>query len=105
MRESDLAARLGGDEFAALFEDTDGPQAEAAAKRILQTLAPPVDVTGHPLPAQASIGLAVVSDGSCGPEELLRRADAAMYAAKARGKGQYAVFGGEGRVSVGPTAG
>jgi len=105
MRESDLAARLGGDEFAALFEDTDGPQAEAAAKRILQMLAPPVDVTGHPLPAQASIGLAVVSDGSCGPEELLRRADAAMYAAKARGKGQYAVFGGEGRVSVGPTAG
>ena len=54
MRESDLAARLGGDEFAALFEDTDGPQAEAAAKRILQTLAPPVDVTGHALPADPS---------------------------------------------------
>jgi len=105
MRESDLAARFGGDEFAALFEDTAGPQAEAAAKRILQTLAPPVDVHGHPVPAQASIGLAVVSDGSCGPDELLRRADAAMYAAKARGKGQYAVFGGEGRVGVGPIAG
>src|SRR5437870_12456708 len=96
MRESDLAARLGGDEFAALFEDTDGPQAEAAAKRILQTLAPPADVTGHALPAQASIGLAAVSDGRRGPEELLRRADAATYAAKARGKGQYAVVSGEG---------
>jgi len=105
MRESDLAARFGGDEFAALFEDTAGPDAETAAKRILRTLAPQVDVQGHPIRVQASIGIAVVDDGSCDPEELLREADAAMYAAKARGKGQYAVFRGDGRVSVGPTIG
>jgi diguanylate cyclase (GGDEF)-like protein/PAS domain S-box-containing protein len=105
MRESDLAARLGGDEFAALFEDTDGTQAEAAAKRILETLARPITVQGQPMRAQASIGLAAVDDGDCDPEELLLRADAAMYAAKAQGKGQYTVFGGESRIGVRPTAG
>jgi len=105
MRESDLAARFGGDEFAVLFEDTDGTRAEAAAKRILSTLAHPINVQGQAMRAQASIGLAVVDDGSCDPEELLRRADTAMYAAKARGKGQYAVFGGEDRAGVGQATG
>src|SRR6266550_3178609 len=105
MRESDLAARFGGDEFAVLFEDTDGTQAEAAVNRILRTLEPPVDVEGQSIRAQASIGLAVVDDGGCEPEELLRRADAAMYVAKARGKGQYAVFGGEDRVGAGQITG
>ena len=105
MRESDLAARFGGDEFAVLFEDTDGTQAEVAVNRILRTLEPPVDVEGQSIRAQASIGLAVVDDGGCEPEELLRRADAAMYVAKARGKGQYAVFGGEDRVGAGQITG
>jgi len=105
MRESDLAARFGGDEFAALFEDTDETQAEVAAKRILGTLASPIDVQGRAMQAQASIGLAVVDDGSCDPEELLRRADAAMYAAKARGKGQYAAFPREDRIGAGQAAG
>jgi diguanylate cyclase (GGDEF)-like protein/PAS domain S-box-containing protein len=105
MRESDLAARLGGDEFAVLFEDTSGPQAEAAAKRILETLTLPITVLGRPMRARASIGLAVVDRGDCDPEELLRRADTAMYAAKARGKGQYLVYGDESRLTVGPTAG
>ena len=80
-------------------------QAEAAAKRILEMLARPIDLHGRAMRAQASIGLAVVEDGSCDPEEFLRRADTAMYIAKARGKGQYAVFGGEDRVGAGQTAG
>jgi len=67
-------------------------EAEVTAKRILEALAPPFEVQGRSMTARASIGIAVAEDGETGPEELLRDADVAMYAAKARGKGRYEVF-------------
>ena len=101
LRKSDMAARFGGDEFAVLLEDTGRADAEVTAKRILHTLAVPVEVEGRQLRAQASIGIVVAEGGTGTQEELLRNADVAMYAAKGGGKARYAVFGEDGRVRVG----
>ncbi|MDP9434735.1 MAG: GGDEF domain-containing protein, partial [Actinomycetota bacterium] len=82
-REGDLCARLGGDEFALLVEDLhDQAELDTVADRVHRLLADPVR-----LPAQgeittaASIGTAVI-DAADGPQTVLARADAAMYANK-----------------------
>ena len=84
MRQSDILGRLGGDEFAVLMPETDGAVAEAGATR----LAHGVRSVFHGTPSvTASIGLvATVSSSITGAEELLRRADQAMYEAKRNGK-------------------
>jgi diguanylate cyclase (GGDEF)-like protein/PAS domain S-box-containing protein len=72
-------ARLGGDEFGVLLTEGD---ATAAAQVILEPLNEPVDVCGYRTQIAASVGVAIAESGLNG-EELLRRADVAMYAAKA----------------------
>lgn len=81
-------ARQGGDEFMVLLPDLAGPeQAEQLAGRLLRRLAAPLPVAGHQLVVTASLGLAVFPrDGHDGPT-LRRHADAAMYRAKAAGRG------------------
>ena len=84
-RAGDTVARLGGDEFAIIIEETDPTEAAQAATRILEALVPPFDLGDRQVVARASIGIAIrTADGGDG-DELLRRADIAMYAAKARG--------------------
>jgi diguanylate cyclase (GGDEF)-like protein/PAS domain S-box-containing protein len=84
-RDGDTVARLGGDEFAIIVEETDPTEAAQAAGRILEALARPFDLGERPVAARASIGIAIrLADGG-DADELLRRADIAMYAAKARG--------------------
>jgi diguanylate cyclase (GGDEF)-like protein len=92
LRESDTVARLGGDEFAVLVEDSPCPA--DTAERIAEAFAQPFVLAGHTLPLRVSIGLAVVEGGGhrLGAEELLKRADLAMYSAKHRGKGRFVVF-------------
>jgi diguanylate cyclase (GGDEF)-like protein len=86
IRAGDMAARLGGDEFAVLLKDCAGDEGERTAERIFEAFAVPVEISGTPLRANASIG---VADAELGDEvgALLRRADVAMYAAKQQGKG------------------
>ncbi|MDT3446874.1 GGDEF domain-containing protein, partial [Pseudofrankia sp. BMG5.37] len=89
VRQEDLTARLGGDEFAVLMHDpSDDPRAtgESTAWRIQEAMRPGFQVHGRRRDVQASIGVAVAEAGSpaTSTEELLHRADQAMYAAKNR---------------------
>ncbi|WP_345712222.1 GGDEF domain-containing protein [Kineococcus glutinatus] len=88
LRDADVCARLGGDEFAVLLPATDAASAAAAGRRVVEALGAPVRIGGERARIGASVGVAHSSDGAGGTADaLLRRADAAMYAAKAAGKG------------------
>ena len=90
----DLVARLGGDEFAVLL-DHQPADAEPAGHRILAALREPFVVEGRSVEVGASIGLVVPEPGEpLSADALLRRADAAMYASKRRGKGAMARYAG-----------
>jgi diguanylate cyclase (GGDEF)-like protein len=92
IRPDDLACRIGGDEFAVLLPETAAlDQAEAVAQRLLEALAAPVEIEGRELVVPASIGIAAAAAGeTLAVDELLRRADVAMYHAKAQGKNRLA---------------
>jgi diguanylate cyclase (GGDEF)-like protein len=91
VRPTDLVARLGGDEFAILLPDTPGLEASDVASRILAELDPPARVHDNTLTTHASVGVAERGPHDQ-PQDLLRHADVAMYAAKRRGKSRYAVY-------------
>ena len=92
IRPDDLGCRIGGDEFAVLLPETAAlDQAEAVAQRLLEALAAPVEIEGRQLVVPASIGVAAAAVGeTMAVDELLRRADVAMYHAKAQGKNRLA---------------
>ncbi len=88
LRETDLLSRFGGDEFAILVTELGAEDAGSVAKRLLDRLSEPMTVHGAEVIVGGSIGLAVLRAGEAGGiSSLLRRADTAMYAAKASGKG------------------
>ncbi|MCM4078964.1 putative bifunctional diguanylate cyclase/phosphodiesterase [Paractinoplanes hotanensis] len=90
----DLVARLGGDEFAVLLDHSPA-EAEPTGHRILAALREPFAIDGHTVGVGASIGLVVPEPGEpMTADALLRRADAAMYASKRRGKGAMARYAG-----------
>lgn len=91
-RASDTVARLGGDEFAILIEDVPPPESlKQLAERIVESLRVPFKLDKGDVLVTASMGIAI-STGKESVDELLRNADAAMYAAKARGKHRYEMF-------------
>jgi diguanylate cyclase (GGDEF)-like protein len=93
LREGDTAARLGGDEFALLLDRSGGEvDAVTVAKRLLEDLEARVDVAGERVRVHVSIGIAIGAPGKDSPEEMLRRADVALYEAKRRGKNQYRIY-------------
>lgn len=94
LREADTVARLGGDEFAAIFTDLpDAAVSEALIDRLLAAIAAPVRVDGVSLHVSASVGVAYFRPGNeIEPEQLLRRADHAMYLAKQSGRNCCRVF-------------
>jgi diguanylate cyclase (GGDEF)-like protein len=93
LREGDTAARLGGDEFALLLDRAGGEDdAIAVAKRLLSDFEDRIDVAGERVRVHVSLGISVGAPGSEGPDELLRKADVALYEAKRRGKSQYRLF-------------
>ena len=94
VRSVDTAARFGGDEFAILLEDVPDVQTAAeTAERILVALAATLQVGHKTLSVRASLGISIAEPGTAiNADELIRNADAAMYIAKADGKGGYRVF-------------
>jgi diguanylate cyclase (GGDEF)-like protein len=87
MRPQDLVARLGGDEFAVLVRDVaDVPTARQAAVRLIERLNGTFVIDGVPIELSASCGVAVAPEHGDDLDMLLRRADGAMYAAKAGGR-------------------
>lgn len=93
LRPGDVVARLGGDEFILFLDDLANPaDATRVAERIVAAVGEPFQLGQDKVFVSASIGIALSSAESCGPEELLRDADTAMYRAKARGSGGYEIF-------------
>lgn len=88
VRESDTIGRLGGDEFVAVFGDLeDRADCHPQIERLLEVISRPIETEARELEISASIGVAFYPQADrVSPEELLRRADLAMYRAKARGK-------------------
>ena len=87
--ERELVARLGGDEFGVLSERaTDETAALAVAERLRSAIALPCEIAGVSLEVQGSIGIAIAPEHGTTRDELLRRADIAMYAAKRIGAPQ-----------------
>ena len=88
VRTSDTAARLGGDEFAVLLSNLAHlDDAMLIGQAILAAIVEPVLFEGKTLRVSASIGVAHFKANAESAEQLLARADAAMYASKAAGKG------------------
>ena len=92
-RGDDVVARLGGDEFAVIQRQLlDARDARALGERLVATIGAPFDIRGHSISIGASVGFAMAPEHERDPEQLLRLADIALYAAKAGGRGQCVMF-------------
>jgi diguanylate cyclase (GGDEF)-like protein/PAS domain S-box-containing protein len=86
-RDSDVAGRLGGDEFLIVLREIPGADmAMRAAERICEALCDTFELSGGTVELGASIGVACSHDGAVTAEELVKRADAAMYRSKEQGR-------------------
>jgi diguanylate cyclase (GGDEF)-like protein/PAS domain S-box-containing protein len=93
VRAADTVARFGGDEFVVLLEDVKDPQhAARVAEKIVRASREPLRVEGRALVATVSVGVALGDAGST-EQELLKRADEALYQAKAAGRDGYRLAG------------
>jgi diguanylate cyclase (GGDEF)-like protein len=87
MRRGDTAARLGGDEFAVVLEESGGAEsARRTGERIAAAISRPITLSDRRISVHTSIGVAESPGDQIDPDELLRRADTAMYEAKASGE-------------------
>jgi len=98
VRAGDTTARLGGDEFVVLLEDlnadepTAAAQAETVGEKILAAVRQPCLINGSDYHSTVSIGIALFSGEKNTAEEMLKRADVALYQAKAEGRNTLRFF-------------
>jgi diguanylate cyclase len=87
LRSTDFLARIGGDEFVLMLRNTEGNSLVEVCNRLLTDIRRPFYVSGHELRVGVSIGIAFYPDHASDLEDLLKRADSAMYEAKSAGSG------------------
>ncbi|MBU2641156.1 MAG: EAL domain-containing protein [Thiobacillus sp.] len=93
VRRNEVLARLGGDEFAILLPAAQGNEAEALADRVIHAVAQiPFRFEGRNLRVTTSLGIAYYPTHAADADELVARADIAMYQAKQAGKNTWRVF-------------
>ncbi len=93
IRTEDLVARLGGDEFAVVLSRISGREdGFLAARRLIAAVEQPIRILGQQVDVGISIGLAFGLDDGGTADELCRRSDTALYAAKAGGRNTYRAF-------------
>ncbi len=93
VRESDTVARIGGDEFAIVQTGIDSPaDAGALARRMLQLLSRPMELSGCRVRIGASVGIAIAPEHGLDCDDLLLRADKALYRSKRMGRGRFHFF-------------
>ena len=96
IRSADTAARFGGDEFGLLLEHVAGPnEVVNIAERVMTAFESPVVVHGEAIVLSVSIGMVLSAPEDRSADELLRRADLAMYAAKSHGKRRWDFYDGD----------
>ncbi len=93
VRNSDLVARLGGDEFIIMLPEID-TSADVAhvAEKIRKSISEPYLINGQELRTSPSIGICLYPDDATEAQDLIKKADVAMYHAKANGRGNYQFF-------------
>jgi len=93
LRSVDSVSRIGGDEFNLLLDELESPEAAGlAADRLIAAIAQPFEIDGHCIDIGASIGIALWQRDATDIVTLHRHADAALYQAKAAGRGAYCNF-------------
>jgi diguanylate cyclase (GGDEF)-like protein/PAS domain S-box-containing protein len=101
VRPGDTVSRLSGDEFAVVLQNpTRGYAPDLVARRILESIARPIEVREHRLALTVSIGSTVAGSSGATAKEMLRNADFAMYAAKQGGRAQYRRYASEDRAAA-----
>jgi len=92
LRKSDTVARFGGDEFLMMFNSVNSlDDITTIADKVLQLFKDPIIIKGQELFITASAGISVYPADGGDAETLIKHADIAMYAAKEKGKNQYAL--------------
>jgi diguanylate cyclase (GGDEF)-like protein len=92
--EHDTVARLGGDEFAIVqfCSDCDPSAVASLASHVVEKVSAPYEIAGHQLVVGVSIGISLAPEDGKNPDELLKKADLALYRAKEDGRGTYRFF-------------
>ena len=86
LRRTDVFGRYGGDEFLVVLPETSQREAIEISRRVCETLAShPIDYGDAALRITASVGVATAPIGPCTREELIKRADRALFRAKSEG--------------------
>lgn len=93
VRQNDTVARIGGDEFTVILSEFEHiHHVKKLANKIIKELARDFQVDGHKVTISGSVGISLIPKDADNPEELISRADQAMYEAKNAGRNQFKLY-------------